>query len=309
MEQDWYLRRNRLRQLAAFCQTGVSGSMSAAAARLNLSQPAVSMLIKELEGDLDCRLFVRRGPRLQLQPPGRALLKLALPLLYQVEGLPEKLRLLRREQDRRLRLAAAEPLLSGWLPRLLRGLEWDQGEVEVTVEDSPLLPTRRLMSGNLDLYAGSLVVRPPGLRFLPLPPAGLRLLVPAAHPLAPRAVLAPEELAACRLILPLRRHPPWERLRPLLEERGVRTLVHLRIGAAAALPACVAEGLGVAVVDNYCPDGDARLACVPIRPAPESTYGVYLPPNSAGLPKPLAQDFLRLAGLETDPGPLPEVSS
>ena len=52
------------RQLDAFRKVMVSGSMRMAAERLQISQPAVSKLIKELESSVGVRLFRREGNRL-----------------------------------------------------------------------------------------------------------------------------------------------------------------------------------------------------------------------------------------------------
>ena len=304
MEQHWYLRRNRLRQLAAFCQTGTSGSMSEAARQLRLTQPAVSLLIKDLERDLGCPLFTRRGPHLQLRPIGRSLLQWATPLLRQAERLPAELRHWQRKQDSHLSLAINETLLLAWLPRLLRALkqEWsDLLELRVETADRP--PLQRILNGDLHLYVGVLAEVPGPLRALPLVPATLRLLVPATHPLAKRTEIAPDELSACNLILPLRSYPPWECLRPVLEENGIQQQGSLYIDGSAALQHFVAEGLGVAVVDDYCLGESAHTAGIPIRPAPECAYAVYLPPPGNDPPGPLVRNFLRLAGVETDTAP------
>ena len=63
--------RITLRQVEAFYWTAKLGSVHAAAAHLNFSQPAVSARIKELEGALEVELFTRRNQRMQLTPQGR----------------------------------------------------------------------------------------------------------------------------------------------------------------------------------------------------------------------------------------------
>lgn len=63
--------RITLRQLEAFYWTARLGSIHAAAAHLNFSQPAVSARIKELETGLKLELFTRRNQRLQLTAEGR----------------------------------------------------------------------------------------------------------------------------------------------------------------------------------------------------------------------------------------------
>ena len=63
--------RISLRQLEAFFWTARLGSFHAAARHLNVSQPAVSTRIKELEAALNLALFTRQNQRVHLTPEGR----------------------------------------------------------------------------------------------------------------------------------------------------------------------------------------------------------------------------------------------
>jgi DNA-binding transcriptional LysR family regulator len=54
---------NLLKHLRAFIQTARTGSVSAAADKLFLSQPSISQQIRALEEELDKTLFERHGPR------------------------------------------------------------------------------------------------------------------------------------------------------------------------------------------------------------------------------------------------------
>src|SRR5436309_3217988 len=68
------MRRLNLDHLAAFAAVVEHGSVSAAAAHLNLSQPAVSVQIGQLERRLGSSLFERVGRRIELTATGRKLL-------------------------------------------------------------------------------------------------------------------------------------------------------------------------------------------------------------------------------------------
>lgn len=60
----------RLNGLRAFRYVYEEGSISAAAKRQNLSQPAVSRLLSSLEEEIDIQLFYRNGRRLSPTPEG-----------------------------------------------------------------------------------------------------------------------------------------------------------------------------------------------------------------------------------------------
>lgn len=67
---DWNLLRTYL-------VIGHEGSISRAAARLHLTQPAVSQALKRLEDQLGCALILRRGPRFALTETGEEVLRIA----------------------------------------------------------------------------------------------------------------------------------------------------------------------------------------------------------------------------------------
>lgn len=74
-----------LRQLKAFREVMITGSVSAAARNLNRSQPSISALIAELEGELGLSLFERRGGRLQPMSEAHLLLSEANQILARFE--------------------------------------------------------------------------------------------------------------------------------------------------------------------------------------------------------------------------------
>lgn len=77
---DWNLLRT-------FRVIGQEGSISRAAARLHLTQPAVSQALKRLEEQLDCALVIRRGPRFALTEAGEEVLRIAADLYGNVSRL------------------------------------------------------------------------------------------------------------------------------------------------------------------------------------------------------------------------------
>ncbi|WP_028767192.1 LysR substrate-binding domain-containing protein [Shewanella fidelis] len=77
--------RITLKQLAIFEAVARSGQVAKAADLVNLSSPAASMALSELEKQLDTRLFERVGNRLRLNSQGSLLLPLATEALQKIE--------------------------------------------------------------------------------------------------------------------------------------------------------------------------------------------------------------------------------
>ena len=82
-----YHKRDRLRQLRAFCHAARFESITRSAEYLSISQPAVSLHVRELEHELEAALFERIGPRVALTDAGERLYRLAMPLVEAMDGL------------------------------------------------------------------------------------------------------------------------------------------------------------------------------------------------------------------------------
>ena len=110
-----------LRRLRTFVTIAEQGSVSKAASRLHLSQPALSRQIGDLQQELGLRLFDRVGRRLVLTSEGEQLLGDCRKLLGYASSLSERAQLLRRGDTGVLRVAASpvqiEAVLSTFLHR------------------------------------------------------------------------------------------------------------------------------------------------------------------------------------------------
>src|SRR6185312_16760654 len=108
-----------LRHLRAFVAIVEAGGVARAAARLNVSQPALSRQILALEDDLGLRLFDRIGRRLRLTAPGEDLLLRSRRLLTDAESLSDRARALRAGETGVLQVGATpqaiETVLAGFL--------------------------------------------------------------------------------------------------------------------------------------------------------------------------------------------------
>src|SRR5262245_47722007 len=110
-----------LRRVRTFVTIAEQGSVSKAASRLHLSQPALSRQISELQQELGVPLFERVGRRLVLTSEGELLIEDCRTLLACASSLGERAQLLRRGETAVLRVAASplqiEAVLSTFLPR------------------------------------------------------------------------------------------------------------------------------------------------------------------------------------------------
>src|SRR5258708_22297308 len=110
-----------LRRLRTFVTVAEQGSVSKAALRLHITQPALSRQIRALQQDLGLLLFDRVGRGLVLTPERGQLLGHCRDLLSQASSLNEPAQLLRRGDTVVLKVAASpvqiEAVLSTFLHR------------------------------------------------------------------------------------------------------------------------------------------------------------------------------------------------
>ncbi|WP_144183263.1 LysR family transcriptional regulator [Elioraea rosea] len=184
--------RVTLAQLAAFLWTARLGSVRAAARQLNLSQPTVSLRLRDLQLALGRVLFEREGRGLRLGPDGAALLEHATRILGEVALLEERLGG-QGQVAGRVRIGMQETFAMVCLPPLLRDLSetYPALRPELVIDTSADLQAA-LLAGAIDI---AFVSNPtPDLR-LTIVPLGFQEAVWAAAPsLALPAEVCPQDL-------------------------------------------------------------------------------------------------------------------
>lgn len=143
--------RATLNQIEAFYWIARLGGFHAAAARLNLTQPTISLRIRGLEEALGVALFERAGRMAQLTTEGRHL----LPQAERMVGLSEELHLKTALEDPlrgRLRLGAPDSFGLTCMPALLASLrkQYPDLSVALTIDNSSVL-SQRLNDRELDV--------------------------------------------------------------------------------------------------------------------------------------------------------------
>ena len=125
-----------LRQLRAFLAVAEAESFTAAAEQLNLTQSAVSMLVRQLEADLKIPLFTRSGRGAELTEFGASIRPTASRVLSDVGNIADAAADLRSLQRGHLRLAIPQVLGCCWLPEVLGAFREAFPDVEVSVYEA-----------------------------------------------------------------------------------------------------------------------------------------------------------------------------
>lgn len=150
-----------LQTLRAFVTVAREGSVSRAAEKLHLTQPAVSLKLKQLQQGLDLTLFRRRPQGLALTPDGHALLPAAEKALAAVSAFDQTARALHSTVRGRLKIGTiVDPefiRLGAFLHRLVERAPQIETELHQGMSGSVLERVRR---GELDV---GFFLAPPGL--------------------------------------------------------------------------------------------------------------------------------------------------
>lgn len=247
----------KLRHLEVFSALMEAGSVSHAAQRLNVTQPAVSVALARLEAEFGFRLFHRSKGFFAPTEEAYLLHAEAEHGLHAVQRVGRRAAEIRAGASGTLSLASNGAAAINLLPRLIAGFQAERPGVTI---DLKLLGSRQIAT----LVAGRQVDI--GLIDAPVPVAGLtaeifRLpcvcILRADDPLAAEPVVRPEMLAGYPVVALSGEHRIDRELDGLLAAADVR--VERRVAAAlfAIARNLVAAGAGVALVD--CLNGRMKL--------------------------------------------------
>lgn len=234
-----------LRHLSGFVAVAEELSFGRAAARLNLSQPAVSRAIAQLEAEIGVALLDRSTHHVGISPAGTAFLQEARGVLSQLEVavhaarqatvattlrivhtecteelLPPVLRVFRRRLPS-VRLDVRQ------VDRLSQPRRFHRGEIDVALRRAPLIDTA---------LTSEAVGREP-----------LMVAMPAGHPLAAEAKVTVACLADLRFVV-LPNSPTHECLMGMCEEAGFVAQVAEEATTLTSLTVLVGGGVGVGLV-------------------------------------------------------------
>jgi len=200
-----------LAQLRSFLAVIEEGSLNRAAARLRLSQPALSRQMQALESEVGGRLLERSSSGVQLTDAGHALAERAAAVLAGYDAAMAEARRLARGQKEELRIGYLGSTAQNYINPALVALRARHPEVKVRLSDlSPGEQLEALRRGEIDValigQEGAMASRDFYTRKLATLP--VVAILPADHPLAGRRKIRLEELKGERFVKAAERDMP-----------------------------------------------------------------------------------------------------
>lgn len=291
-----------LRQIQNFRTVAEFGSFTRAAERLNLAQPALSLSIRELERELNLKLFDRTTRRVELTSAGREFLQSADKVLADLDLAVRNARDLSERKRGRI-VVAAPPLLAAMIvPGAISEYNKAFPGIDVALIDARYDQIlERLRAGDVDCAIGTFDERADGIRRDVLAQDALAIFCAPDSPLAKMKRVRWRDLDGQRLVM-------------LTRDSSVRTLIDRHLDAAGV--SCgkvlhevsqmttaimlVEAGLGAAVLPAYI-WSFARERQIVSRPLtePQVTRSLYLiHPDNRSL-SPAAEGFARVLRAHT----------
>ncbi|WP_424136227.1 LysR family transcriptional regulator [Roseomonas chloroacetimidivorans] len=249
-----YPRAMNARQLEVFRAIMRSGTLTAAAQLLNVSQPAISKILRHLESQLGYHLFERAGGRLHATAEAQLLYADADRVFREIEAVRDLAVRIRERQVGLLRIGASAPPGFAVLPRALGAFQARHPGVKVVLRTLPAEElSEKILVGEVDLGLTLSTIRVPMVQAELLTTTPVIALLPAASPLALRPSVGPADLAGERLISYGSHADVGPLLDAAFEREGLVRQVHTEIAMAISALPLVQAGLGVALVDGMLP--------------------------------------------------------
>ena len=249
-------------QMKAFHAVVEEGSVQGAAAKLRLTQPAISQHLKNLETESGKVFFRRLGHRFELTDAGEALYALVERMVRAERDVADMLRPGERGGLGTLRIGADGPHTALLLVERFRErapevrTELQMGNAAATWRD--LLDLKTDVAVLAGAPESDRVLRRPARR------RSLVALFAAGHALARRRKVALEQLALEPLIFREQGSSTREKLLAGLAERRIEVEPALVLGSREAVVLAVSRGMGVGFAYDGEVAGDAGVAQVPI---------------------------------------------
>lgn len=239
-----------VRQLRAFMAVCETGSMSAAADVLALTQPAVTLLLKELEDKLGVRLFDRTTRSLQRTDAADEAYVYAERVLADLGDMSASLSALAAGRRGSIRIACTSALAQTLLPGVIREFTLNRPEVHVALHDcSPgefveLIRGRRITFG-----IGTLETSLPNVEERVFLQDTLVAVAPKER-FRTRRPLSWKQLAAHPVVVVRSGYGVRRCIDAAADEAGIRLDIGFEVSMLSTAVALAAAGLGVAIVPS-----------------------------------------------------------
>lgn len=265
------------RQLEIFRAVMTSGSASRAAELLQITQPAVSRSLVELEETVGFALFDRIKRRLVPTPEGQLFFRDVVSSFEGLDRLRASAARIRDFGSGSIRIASLAALGSTLVPRAIQAFRRKHPEIAITLQIQSSAVVRELVTHQqFDIGLAADEVDLSGVDHSLFGSFRAVCAIPAGHRLADRRVIKAEDLDGEAFIALSPEDKARARIAEALEAAGATPRVVVETPGSSTICALALEGVGIGIVNPAAADGFAERGLI-LRPfEPELFFRSFL---------------------------------
>lgn len=236
-------------QLRTFYFTVKNGSVSAAAEALNVSQPAVTKQIQQLQSAYGIKFLNRFGKKMVLTDAGEALYDFADRIFTIENQIEEKIRAFQQRKSGRIRIHTAESFGAYYLPSIVNLFKKTYPQMDIAA--NIFLP-QQVIENTLRLDND--------LGFIPCPFHHKKLVVrevledrivliaPPSHPFTRKILLRPRDLEGQSMIMHERGSATRNIVDEFIQKHRLSVFVTLELSSNEGIKRAVEQGIGLSLI-------------------------------------------------------------
>ena len=276
------------RQLQVLHAVSRTGSVTGAATALGVSQPAVSMMLRECSRIAGFAVFVRRHGRLQPTPETAGLMTDLDRVFNGVDRINRVIEDMRVTAVGTIQIAATPTLADNLLPPAIALFQQTRPNVRITVEAMDNFSVvNEVAREHVDLGLALSPFMHVDARQIDLCSAELICVVRRDSPLARQSSVTPRDLADYPLISFRKTLPLGLVVEEAFQKAGVTQRIALEVNQSSVACALARAGTGVAIIDPFwlLEGRDSNLVRLKLRPRAEVSAQVLVS-NGSSLSRP-----------------------
>ncbi|MEN3382109.1 MAG: hypothetical protein V7608_2153 [Hyphomicrobiales bacterium] len=274
-----------IRQLEAFRAIMVARSTIGAAELLNMSQPAVSRLLSQLESSLRLTLFDRSSGRLVPTHEAKLLYGEVERTFVSVDRIRDMARDIRSADAGTLNIASFPLLALGFLPNVIRRFNaiHPRTRISLSVQMSPKIEewaaAQQIDLGFSELPYEAKTFERPGFEAEEFCRVPYLLIVPRGHRLEGRGTVRPADVAGERFVSLTTNTVGRLLIDQLFEREGVARELVVECQVMAVVADLVAQGVGIGFADPFTAIdfADRNIVALRFEPTVEMRIGLLHP--------------------------------
>lgn len=254
-----------LTPLRYFISIAETGHMTRAAETLGVTQPALSAMLKKLEGEIGADLLHRTGRGVELTDAGSTFLEHARDAVQRADAGVKAVREMTGLERGSIRIGGGATAITYLLPRVVSAFRRKNPGLRFSIREAgSSAVAAAVLAGDMDFGIVTLPITTPGaadLLTVPLVPDELRLIVPPKHSLATRKSFRWTDLEGDSMVA----FEAGSAVRTIIdrasEHAGVSLNIVMELRSIESIKQMVAAGIGVGFVSRFALKKEEGLTC------------------------------------------------